>query len=209
MIRVSKAPPPSDFDDRVGKPGRKFLTKTLMPTNRQFRNHNYWIRTKRDLHKSYFGICAYSCHYIPLDTGSDTVEHFVPKSKRPALAYVWDNYRLVCGRLNGRKGNNEDVLDPFELKNGMFALDFPSLLIKSGSSLNADQEEKVNRTIARLKLNDDETCIASRQEYVMSYCEQAITLEYLESKAPFVARELQRQGLVGKISKVMGSDINK
>lgn len=203
---MQKVAPPAEFEERVGVPGRGFLNNCANPTAKQFRSHDYWIRVKRDLYGSYSGICAYSCHKIPVDTGSDTVEHFVPKSVEPIRAYMWDNYRLVCGKLNGRKGTYQDVLDPFEIVDETFVLDFPSLLVRPSANLNQSGTKKVLQTIQRLRLNDDETCVRARFEYVISYCCQEITFEYLRRTAPFIAFELDRQDLVENIGAVMYVD---
>lgn len=203
MIRVERVSAPESFESEVRSPGREFLRRVPRPTNKEFQSHNYWVRVKSDLYNGFSGICAYSCHFIPRDTGSDTVEHFVPKSAQPTLAYEWANYRLVCGRLNGRKGNRQDVLDPFEIRDGIFTLDFPSLLIRPAENLTVELESAVLATITRLKLNDDETCVGSRLEYVLSYCRGYITFEYMRRKAPFLAMEMDRQNLVEQIREIM------
>ena len=156
------------------------------------------------LHTAYSETCAYSCHRIALLTGFSTVEHFVPIKVDPQKAYEWDNYRLVCGRLNGRKGAHQDVLDPFDLADNVFALDFPSLQVKPGSGLGSQLEDDVWATINRLRLNDDETCVSDRQELVRDYCTCEISFDHLRKEAPFIAHELERQGLVSTIGKMMG-----
>src|SRR5207245_9727793 len=95
---------PPHFDEQVRRKGRRFLNVNPHPTSRQWRSHRYWQHVGSDLHDLYGGICAYSCHWIPFDTGADTVEHFRPKDTYPVDAYEWSNYRLVCATLNGRKG---------------------------------------------------------------------------------------------------------
>ncbi|MDT7531018.1 hypothetical protein OVY29_20340 [Sphingopyxis sp. SE2] len=137
---------------------------------------------------------AYTCHYIPKDTGSDTVEHFTPKSVNPALAYEWSNFRLVCGRLNGRKGDHQDVLDPASITASPFQIDFPSLQLKISENLNKDIIDLAESTIVRLKLNE-ERCIESRQEYVENYCNDIVSLAGLQRYAPFLYYELNRQDL--------------
>ena len=135
-----------------------------------------------------------TCHYIPKDTGSDTVEHFTPKRVNPALAYEWSNFRLVCGRLNGRKGDHQDVLDPASITASPFQIDFPSLQLKISENLNKDIIDLAESTIVRLKLNE-ERCIESRQEYVENYCNDIVSLAGLQRYAPFLYYELNRQDL--------------
>src|SRR5882724_1219801 len=129
MIRVIAANEPAIFDAAVRVPGQEYLASLASIEDARTNDHPYWRRTLRELHTSYGGICAFTCHWIPYDVGNDTVEHFIPKSVYPSLAYEWSNYRLVCGRLNGRKRDSQDVVDPFDVVPGMFCLEFPSLLV--------------------------------------------------------------------------------
>ena len=110
MIHIDQREEPADFDNLVRRKGQRFLLLNPHPTSKQWRNRRYWRDIASELHDTYDGICAYSCHWIPYDTGTDTVEHFRPKALFPEDAYEWRNYRLVCATLNGRKGLHEDVL---------------------------------------------------------------------------------------------------
>lgn len=157
-----------------------------------------------ELHTAYRGICAYSCHWIPYDTGADTVEHFKPKSRYPARAYDWSNYRLVSSTLNGRKQDREDILDPFLIKDGWFVLDFPSLLVKASADLPSEEAAKVEHTRDVLGLNDEGTCLKARVRYVRQLCEGIVTFAYLQQDAPFIAKEIERQKLRRRIRTIMG-----
>lgn len=205
MIPVKRQPEPSEFSRLVRTPGQKHLdaSPTQIPEPSYVRRKRLWREVATHLHTAYSEICAYSCHRIARVTGSRTVEHFVPIKVDPRKAYEWDNYRLVCGRLNGRKGDHQDVLDPFELADNVFALDFPSLQVKPGSGLESQLEADVRATINRLKLNDD-TCVEGRVACVRYFCKKEISFDYLRSEAPFVAHELERQGLVNTIVNMMG-----
>lgn len=203
MIPVALAAEPASFDEQVRRRGTSFLKRTPRPTTSQFRSHSYWRECLPDLHAAYRGICAYSCHYIPLDTGADTVEHFLAKSTHPALAYEWDNYRLVCQTLNGRKGDYTDVLDPFTLVTGSFALAFPSLLIQPAAGTSAAARAAVEATCKRLGLNDSATCLAARERYVRDFCLGYLTWDYLRRDAPFLAFEIERQDLRVRLPQMM------
>ncbi|MGB2985322.1 MAG: hypothetical protein WBE26_05515 [Phycisphaerae bacterium] len=206
MIPVKRQPEPSDFNRLVRDPGKNHLRASPTPTPepKYVRKKRLWEKVAGHLHAAYSEICAYSCHRIALVTGFRTVEHFIPIRVDPQKAYEWDNYRLVCGRLNGLKGAHQDVLDPFELDDNVFALDFPSLLVKPGSGLRSQLEADVRATIKRLKLNDNETCIHERERRVRDYCTGEISFNHLRKEAPFIAHELERQGLVRKIMNIMG-----
>lgn len=205
MIHVSLADEPADFDRSVRSPGCKFLGACPRPSSRAFNNHPYWRRALPHLRKSYGDICAYSCHWIAPDTGAASVEHFVPKSSCPKLAYEWDNFRLVCGRFNSRKGDHRDVLDPFRLQNGMFAIVFPGLLVAPAKRLGGDLRDKACRTIERLNLND-EISISARMAYVKDYCAGHINADFMKRHAPFLFREINRQNMMEKIRVVMGEN---
>lgn len=204
MLPVTPKNEPSNFDAKVRKPGTRFLaTKAgTKATQKEWKSHNYWVRSLRDLYTLYGGLCSYTCQWIPLITGSNSVEHFIPKEITPGLAYEWSNYRLVCGTMNGRKQENSDVLDPFSVVQGMFTMEFPSLLIKPGLNLSQGQRDLVESTIARLKLNGEDT-IESRKQWLSPYVEGTVTFDYLESKAPFLSHELSRQNLTTAIKTMM------
>lgn len=193
---------PADFDRKVRAPGDAFLKSLPAGAKVNFRGREYWRKILRELHNSYNGICAYTCHYIPLDVGGDTVEHFMPKKSYPALAYEWANFRLVCSRLNGRKKDHQDVVDPFLITPGMFELMFPSLLIREGSGLSAANKKLAKSSIARLKLNHERN-IEARLEYVLRYRDGKHSLLHLSDHAPFIHNELTRQGLNSASLKVL------
>ena len=110
----------------------------------------------------------------------------------------------MSGTLNGRKGIREDILDPFRIQNGWFVIDFPSLLIKPAQELEPILSQSVQITIDVLRLNDEGTCLQGRWAYVRDYCLGEIDFPHLSKKAPFIALELQRQGMVQKIKSIMG-----
>ena len=202
MVPVVPQPEPSHFTSRVRTPGRGFLRTTPKPTARQWASHAYWKRVLTDLHGRYGQICAYSCHWIPCTDGR-SVEHFRPKSRRSRLAYEWSNFRLVFGVLNGCKGDREDLLDPFDVKDGWFEIQFPSLLVRPGPTAPRHRLQQIRDTIDALRLNDDDKCLKDRLQYLRAYCIGRTTLEHLEERAPFLAGELRRQNLVTRIAAMM------
>jgi hypothetical protein len=203
MIHIDPQPEPDVFNARVRVPGQRYLSRKPNPTSKEFDSHSYWRNILPELHDAYRRICAYSCHWIPYDTGADTVEHFLAKDTHPQQAYEWNNYRLVCSTLNGRKGTREDVLDPFQIQNGWFVIDFPSLLIKPAEDLGEDLTRQVRATISHLKLNHEGTCLRSRQRYIKNYCKGCVDFNFLTEEAPFIALELEQQNLITTINEIM------
>ncbi len=203
MIRVEEQDEPPTFAAKVKQPGELFLAANPHATSKDLDRHPYWRRAAGDLYNAYWGICAYTCHRIEGDTGWTTVEHFVPKSAAPRLAYDWSNFRLVCGRMNARKREYVDVLDPFWLDNGVFAIDFPSLQVQPSGGLGDALTAQAWSTIDRLRLNDD-ICIQGRHSRLEPYCRGIYALDYLAEIAPFIHREIVRQNLAApRICEVM------
>ena len=202
MIHVVARPEPVHFNDAVRKPGLKYLAATPQPTADEWKSHAYWSRVKDDLYDAYDHVCAYSCFWIP-PTGSRTCDHFKPKDWKPKLAYEWKNFRLMNGILNGRKTNHRHLLDPFKIQDGWFVLDFPSLLVHPASNLPSKTSAKVQTTIDVLKLNDDGTCRRERTDWLRAYCIGPMDFAFLQTMAPFLALELQRQNLASTITSIM------
>jgi hypothetical protein len=195
MIHVSRKPAPRDFATKVKLPGLAYLARVPNPTTKQWSAHSYWRNVLLELHNAYCGICAYSCHWIPYDTGVDTVDHFKPKSIAPSLAYAWSNYRLASHMLNGRKGVREDIFDPFTMPANIFIIEFPSLLVKPAKGLNASNHARALATREALGLNDEDTCMKSRFTHIIDYCQQRTYFEYLTRYAPFLAAQMLQNGL--------------
>lgn len=192
MIPVQPQPEPEDFAERVKKPGVVFLRQVPHPTTGQWKGKEYWRRALHDMRTSYNGVCAYSALWISPDA---SVDHFVPRVRRPDLAYEWSNFRYTALKFNARKGTHT-ILDPFRLELDWFILDFDSFLIRPNSHLTSEQKALVQNTIDILKLNDDEDCVELRQDWVRYFRSGEITFDFLQRKAPFIAHELHRQGLV-------------
>lgn len=192
MIPVQPKAEPTTFNKTVRQPGKAFLNKNPMPTSEEFQKNAYWKKSAQDLHAAYSGICAYTCFYIaPLGT----TDHFLPKSSFPNEAYEWNNYRLCSHRVNGYKGNNTDVIDPFVVQPGWFVLDVPSCLVKPGDGLSDVVTTQIAATIKRLRLNDDDYFVQERCNLMVYFAFGEVTLAHLLKRYPFLAAEIIRQGL--------------
>jgi hypothetical protein len=196
MRPVRVKPSPDDFASKVGDPGTVFLAIVPVPTRQQWEANAYWRRVLPELHEAYDRTCAYTSFRIPLVTGDGTVEHFVPKTFDPPLAYVWNNYRLVCRSRNSSRARRE-VLDPFAIAEGTFAILFPALIVVPGAACagNQDLTSAVNQTCIWLHLNDETGCVCRRQEYIKKYMTEDVSFVELALEAPFLASEMERNGL--------------
>lgn len=213
MIPVAPAPEPPHFDQQIRRRGLDAIAELAgeQPATRRAgpRRHQvagsredippgkfppYWREVLPEMLVSYRRLCAYLALYIEHATGNPSVDHVVPKSRSWNQVYEWSNYRLASARINARKNELHLVLDPFTIREGMFALEFVAFQVKPGPAAGAE-EGGVIATIETLGLNAKECCEA-RQAYFDCYRAEQINLDYLERRAPFVAREMRRQGLL-------------
>jgi hypothetical protein len=197
MIGVKQRPEPVaphfDFDARVGVPGNNWLTAN--PNGATKDMPSYWRLALPELRRSYKGVCAYFCCYVQPATGGGSADHFVPKSRARNVAYDWHNYRFACTRMNSRKRDAGDVLDPFTLVDGMFQVYFPTMRVRPAPGLAAQTLADVRATIARLKLNSEE-CSTERQHHWDNYDKHGLSAQRLIESSPFVAMEAARQGVL-------------
>ena len=145
-----------------------------------------------DLRAAYRSICAYCCLYVPMES---SVDHFLPKSSHPHLAYEWNNYRLAHSKINSYKGNSVGILDPFNIQPGWFILDFANCHVKSNPATSTGTQNSVTHTITVLRLNKDDSLVQFRFSLLRNYSQSHIDMDFLETHYPFIAVELKRQGV--------------
>lgn len=192
MIHVRLQPEPGDFDSRVRIPGTQWRQANPGAAPATF--PPFWRDAMPALRQSYKGICAYYCCFVMPATGGASTDHFAPKSKEPADTYEWSNYRFACTRMNSRKSNASDVLDPFTLADGCFALVFHTMRVVPAAGVTGSILGKVNKTVNRLNLNSTE-CIDERTRYWNQY-QRGLHVEDFYQAAPFIALEAVRQGML-------------
>ena len=203
MIRVQAKPEYPAFDNEVRQKGLAFLRACPNPTSTDFKKHNYWTKALKELHAAYNRMCAYTTREL-VYTGS--IDHFMPKSKYPRLAYDWDNYRLARQSINTRKGNAEGVIDPFVVCEGWFTLDLPSCLIKPGPGVSGELRKAVNTTINILGLNQDDRLVEERCSLLVYLADGEITLRYLERHYPFLSAEVRRQQVHDSLKEIFARE---
>ena len=198
MIGVARAQEPENFETKVGVRGKRLLRtyKLRPPVESKFwKGKEHWRDALDELGDSYGWVCAYAAMRIERVTGSRSVEHFRPISKYPSLAYDWNNFRLVCGLMNGRKGNDEDVLDPFEITGRVFDLNAFSGEIRLHDECPRRFKSLARSTIQRLKL-DDARCNKARLEHIDSILKRDWSEAESKRQSPFVFSRLREQGLI-------------
>ena len=192
-LRSEPKAPGFDFDTHVRVPGNAWLAAN--PTAPAKKMPTLWRGAMPSLRASYKSVCAYFCCYVMPATGGGSTDHFVPKSKARHVTYDWDNYRFACTRMNARKRDASDVIDPIGLADGVFVLAFNTMRVKPAAGLTAPVLKGVKATIKRLKLNSQE-CITERQDHWDNYDKHNLHVDRFIEFAPFVAMEAARQGLL-------------
>lgn len=199
MIPIQIQPELANFNDRVRKPGIVFLnTLGRKPTHKDWKEAWLWNRVTKELYQAYNGICAYSASWIP----SGTIDHFIPKSCSPDLAYEWGNFRLAMEKLGSYKGKNCELVDPFYIKPDWFILNFATFLIVPHSSLPKYLGSRIKKTIEVLRLNKDNNLVDTRISVLENFANDIYPLSFLERRYPFIAYELKRQGMETKIKAI-------
>lgn len=199
MIPVAAQPEPAAFDADVRQKGlahlnnKGFNLDQPLPPNADIQP--YWRDCLTDMHQVYGGVCAYIGVFFERGLGGGSVDHFVAKSANAGLVYEWSNYRLACSTMNSRKREYSDVLDPFYLAPDLFRLQLSTGRIYPNPNLAAMAMQVVEKTIARLGL-DDPQCRELRVRWYQEYLEYHLPSDYLKRKSPFVWHEADRQGLL-------------
>jgi hypothetical protein len=210
VIPVQRQQEPPEFDATVRRPGLSAIAELVgegqmiarrgrkrRPVAERREDLKFdvfppiWRNCTEHLMNAYKNICAYSCLYIEKTTGLPTVDHWAPKSRAWDRVYEWDNYRLACANMNARKRDFRDVMDPFEIEDGMFALDLVSFEAIPGPNAGKRTNDVLD-TIKRLGL-DQSDYKEDLSNYYHAYLDGEIKLSFLERRAPFLASELRRQ----------------
>lgn len=145
---------------------------------------------------AYRNTCAYLG--IQVDTaaaGGLSIDHFRPKGlpQHAHLVWTWDNWRLACTSVNARKGDHEDVMDPFLVPPGCFRYDFVLLRTSVADDLPSPWSQVAQSTLDRLR--PDDLTRGFHEEALACLQRGEWSPAYFERRCPFLASELRRQGL--------------
>lgn len=185
MIKHTVTEPPATFEENVRTPGKEHLAKFLSPAALP----PLWRQCQNELAIAFKHLCAYSA----MRTQYGTVDHFLSTSKFPHRAYDWDNYRYADGAMNSRKGNADQILDPFEVQDDWFEIHLPSLQLLPTAKIPSEYLERARFTLERLRLQDEEHIIQIRHEWLKMHREGLLPIEGLRKVAPLLARAVERE----------------
>lgn len=205
MLRVEVVDEPPTFDRDVRQKGLSWMKDQGIDLNGELpegvKLRPFWRACVDELREVFDRRCCYSGHYMR-KSEVVPVEHAVPKSLRPDLAYEWSNYRYASQRINGRKGT-KIVLDPacFPADREVYHLDFVTGAIFPNPALMADLPtlyRMAEKTVEDLEL-DDGLYRDERMEVWNMYLSSSRggpEREQLKKTNNFVWQEAIRQGLI-------------
>jgi hypothetical protein len=189
LIKVKLAAEPPRFDANIRKKGHTALQnyergklKKLPPL---------WREVIPDLLERYDRRCAFIAQYLPHGTATPSVDHLIPKSRDRSKMYEWSNYRLCCLLFNSLKRDLNDVLDPFEISNDWFELEFVAFQIVPGLGVPPKVQAKLTTTLQLLNHADFRS---GREVIWHEYLAGNFTATHLGRHAPFIFQEATRQG---------------
>jgi len=198
MISVPAPQPPGNYEADVRIPGTAFLAVHPHPSAEDWKGHRHWKAVHSYLYAEMHGICVYCASFTPRRSSRTSIDHtsidhFVPKGRNPALAFEWTNFRLCRARLNNRKGDFEDVIDPYLIQNGWFRLNFTTFALYPDSNLPLQIQQQIANSISRLGLNDDDAYVNERARVIYRYADAKLPYADIQRRYPFIASEMQAQ----------------
>lgn len=191
MIHVPSPirPEPPRFDEECRQQGRKWLAHhDPLPD----RPRDFWSPFRPDLRRGFGQRCGYYAMYVHDGQVDHSTSWKTCKDNgTPELAYEWDNFRFVDGALNSRKKTWDDgLLDPFEVEEGWFEVELPTLFLRA-ARVPPERQEAARLTLERLELDQGPRALELRWEWFEDY-RRGMPIEQLHEKAPLVAQAIER-----------------
>lgn len=182
---------PANFDSEVRTPGNEWLLNNPAPTNKKL--PGYWRVFSDELRNGFNALCGYSCMHVFSD---GEVDHYISVKNNRNLAFEWSNYRYSYGWANNFKKNFDNkILDPFEVGDGWFEVQIPSLQLIMTDKIPIEHRARAEFTIEKLQLRHGKVAIRMRRELYDSYKNGSLALSQLEQWAPLLADAVKKHGI--------------
>jgi len=195
MLPVDPPPEPARFQERCRARGNRWLAEHAPTPNERL--PSYWREFLPDLCEGFHHRCGYLA-MLDLD---GTVDHFLSTEFHRDRAYEWTNYRYATGWLNSSKQTlDEEVLDPFEVREEWFEIDVASLHLRLTPAVPARMLPRARHTIERLGLRYGPRVMQKRQFYLGRYQAGEFSLVHLDRVAPLIATAVRRQRLLDHLA---------
>lgn len=149
-----------------------------------------WSVYLSKLSDGFHGLCGYTATF---DSTGGTVDHYLSWKNHPDKAYLWRNYRYAMHWVNAKKGSKDDsVLDPYEVGDGWFEIELPSLQLVATTKIPAAKRARAELTLKALGLRDGEKVIRTRLQWYTMYLSGDLPIAALERVAPLIAAAVRR-----------------
>lgn len=190
MIRVARHLPPAHFKREVREPGLRWLEENPHNRNKN-RPRDFWKHCRDDLERQFESRCGYAATWIP----SGQTDHFVSWSRCKRCnehhrAYEWENFRWIAPELNSLKSDHE-LLDPFEVQDGWFEIQLPSLRLRMTDAIPAEHREKAALTVRVLKLESGRL-VRKLREAELGLFASGASLSETMMRTPLLGRALEK-----------------
>jgi hypothetical protein len=187
MIPIERAPEPPSFDERVRKPGQRWLAAN--PTSSNLPSH--WRGIRPELAAAFEDRCA--CTAMSLMTPG-TVDHFVSIKEDRDLAYEWSNYRYAAGWVNSKKSalRSDEILDPCGIGEDWFELELSGYVLRVTDRCPEHLRARARFMLRRLGLDHAPEVVRHRRSWHEMH-EKGLPLAELDRLAPLVARAIRKQ----------------
>lgn len=187
MIRVARRKAPRGFNEKVRRPGDRWLASHPQAK----RVPSYWRRVRRRLIAAFQQRCAYTAMWLSHD---GQIDHFVSIDEDRRKAYRWSNLRYSAGWFNAVKQSvrSSRILDPFQVEDGWFEILLPSFELTLTDRCPPALRPKATFMLEELGLGKSERVIMYRREWYRMY-EEGLSLDELERRAPLIARAIRKQ----------------
>lgn len=180
MIPVARVREPAGFDKACRKRGAAWLAAN--PSVK--RPKDLWSPFRPKLRSGFGNRCGYAAMYVAVGS----IDHYQSTKHRRDLAYEWKNYRFIDEWVNKSKQTiDQAVLDPYEVRDGWFEIQLPSLQLVVTSKVPAKHRARAEFTLKRLHLRDDERVIRQRDAWYQMFKDGKLTLDGLAEVAPLIA----------------------
>lgn len=94
--------------------------------------------------------------------------------------------------LNSKKHNRPAILDPFEVQDGWFEIELPSLHLKLTEAVPGDHHDLAESTLRTLGLESGFKLMRLRRAYMKKYREGKVQLEFFDDVFPLLATALRK-----------------
>lgn len=189
MPAFTLRPEPAYFDADIRQRGLQWLAEHPGHTGRP---RPFWTEKRecrQDLRRAFNSLCGYSL----MQEMRGTVDHFISWHTDNTQAYEWSNYRFASAVVNSSKQTADAaVWDPFAIEFRWLEIHLPSMIMKVSSDAPPDQVQRLQNTLDRLPITDQDEVIDFRGALYDDHKTGGASLDVVRRFAPVLANSIER-----------------